>query len=63
MEEEKMAINIIALAIGAAIFGAGLYYRVKEKHDRESRKVYGIITAIGALILVGFIVKTILDLV
>ena len=48
-----MVIKIIAAIIGALIFGAGLYYLVKEKQDKESRKIYTITSAIGGVIFIG----------
>lgn len=48
---------VVALIIGALIFGAGVYYLVKEKNDPESRKIYTITTAIGAVIVIGVVVK------
>ena len=47
-----MVIKIIALIIGVLVLGAGLYYLSKEKHDPESRKIYGIVSAVGAAIAV-----------
>ncbi len=57
-----MIFNGIALAVGALILVVGLYYLIKEKKDRESRKIYGIVSGAGALIFVGFLVKIILEL-
>ena len=48
-----MAIKIIALIIGVLVLGAGLYYLSKEKHDPESRKIYGIVSTVGAVIAVA----------
>ncbi len=48
-----MVIKIIALIIGVLVLGAGLYYLSKEKHDPESRKIYGIVSAVGAVIAVA----------
>lgn len=45
-----MAVKIIGLIIGILVFGAGVYYLVKEKHDPESKKIYGIITALGGVV-------------
>ena len=42
-----MVIKIIALIIGVLILVTGLYYLSKEKHDPESRKIYGIVSAVG----------------
>ena len=48
-----MIIKIIAIVIGVLILGAGLYYLSKEKHDPESKKIYGVISAVGAVIAVA----------
>lgn len=42
-----MIIKIIAIVIGVLILGAGLYYLSKEKHDPESKKIYGVISAVA----------------
>ena len=55
-----MTITIIGIIIGAMILGAGIYYLVKEKADREARKIYTITTAAGVLILAGAILKLVL---
>ncbi len=55
-----MIIKIIGTLIGALIFGAGLYYLVKENKDKESRKIYGIISSIGGIIFVIMLVLTVL---
>ena len=47
-----MVIKIIAIIIGILILGTGLYYLSKEKHDLESRKIYGVISAVGAVVTV-----------
>ena len=47
-----MAIKIIGLIIGALVFGTGIYYLVKEKNDKESRKIYAVASIIGAVIAV-----------
>ena len=39
-----MIFNIIVLLIGAVILGAGVYYLVREKNDRESLKIYSVIS-------------------
>lgn len=52
-------LTIIGLLIGVMILGAGLYYLFHEKDDSESRKIYGITTAVGAVIVVALIVKII----
>ena len=45
-----MITKIIILIIGLLVLGGGIYYLSKEKNDPESRKIYGIISAIGAVI-------------
>ena len=44
-----MTIKIIGLIIGILVLGAGVYYLAKEKADKESRKIYTIVSAAGAL--------------
>ncbi|OPX92559.1 MAG: hypothetical protein A4E53_00424 [Pelotomaculum sp. PtaB.Bin104] len=51
--------SIVGLLVGIAILGAGLYYLIKEKDDKESRKIYSIVSIVGAVILIGIIVKII----
>ena len=48
-----MAIKLIGLLIGILLLCAGIYYFVKEKQDPESRKIYGIVSAIGAVMSIG----------
>ena len=55
-----MAITIIGILVGTLILGAGIYYLVKEKTDKEARKIYTITTVAGALILAGAILKLVL---
>ena len=45
-------ITIVGLVIGILLFGAGIYYLNQNKNDAESRKIYGITTAVGAVIAV-----------
>ena len=45
-----MAVKIIGLIIGILVLGAGVYYLAKEKHDPESKKIYTVVSAIGAVI-------------
>ena len=52
MEEKIMAVKIIGIIIGVLVLISGLYYLVKEKEDRESRKIYTIISIAGAVIAV-----------
>ena len=50
MEGNVMMIKIIGLVIGILLLCAGIYYLVKEKHDAESKKIYGIISLIGVIL-------------
>lgn len=52
-----MIFDIVGTCIGALILGGGLYYWIKEKEDGESRKIYGITTGVGALIVVGMLIQ------
>ena len=45
-----MAIKIIGIIIGVLVLGAGIYYGAKEKNDPESRKIYTIAGATGAVL-------------
>ncbi len=56
-EDIIMALSVIILVIGVMIFGAGVYYFAKEKADAESRKIYGITSAVGAVIVVVGVVR------
>ena len=47
-----MVIGIIGIIIGLLVLGAGIYYLIKEKNDAESKKIYSIISWIGALVTV-----------
>ncbi len=47
-----MLFKIIGLIIGLLVLGAGVYYLIKEKDDTESKKIYGIISAVGAVITI-----------
>ncbi len=48
-----MIIKIIGLIIGVFVLGMGIFYLVKEKDDKESRKIYTIISVIGAVIAIA----------
>ena len=48
-----MLIPMIALFIGALILCFGVYYRIREGSDAESRKIYTIAAATGAVITVA----------
>lgn len=52
-----MMVERIAVVIGVMLIAAGAYYRIKERHDRESRNIYSITLVIGAVITVGALVK------
>ncbi len=53
MEEKEIMIKIIGLIIGLIVLTAGIYYLVKEgKNDPESRKIYTVISVIGAAVSV-----------
>ena len=47
-----MIIGIIGAVIGIILFGTGIYYFNQEKNDIESRKIYGVVSAIGAAVFV-----------
>ena len=51
-----MVIGIIGIIIGLLVLGAGIYYLIKEKNDKESKKIYGITSGIGAVIAVVAVV-------
>ena len=57
-----MIISIIGMLIGALVAGAGIYYLVKEKRDKESVKIYGIISGVGGVIFGAMLIKLILEL-
>ena len=60
MEEKEMTVKIIGLIVGLLVLGAGLYYLVKEKKDPESRKIYGVVSAVGGMLVIGCILSLIL---
>lgn len=47
-----MIISVLGMAIGVLVAIAGIYYLVKDKHDRNSVKIYGIIGGAGAVVFV-----------
>ena len=57
-----MIISIIGMLIGALVAGVGVYYLMKEKRDKESVKIYGIISGVGGVIFIAMLVKLILEL-
>lgn len=48
---------VIGLLIGIALAAVGLYYLVKEKHDRDSVKIYRIVVLVGMIISLAVIIK------
>ena len=60
MEEKRMVINIIGTVIVALVLAAGIYYLRKEKDDPESRKIYGIVSAVGGVLFIVMLVRLIL---
>ena len=62
MEDKDMVAAIIGALIGALVTGVGLYYRISERDDGESRKIYGAISAVGAAVLVASVVGLVLNL-
>ncbi|MCD8056624.1 MAG: hypothetical protein LUE25_07980 [Clostridiales bacterium] len=57
-----MVISIIGAVAGLLIAAFGLYYLVKEWKDPESKKIYGIISGIGAVIFIAMLVKLLVEL-
>lgn len=55
-----MAVKIIGLIIGLLVLCAGIYYLIKEKNDSESKKIYSVISAVGAIVSVVCILLLIL---
>lgn len=45
-------ITVIALIIGILVFGAGMYYLIREKQDQESKKIYTVTCLAGAAIAI-----------
>lgn len=62
MEEKKMIVGIVGMIIGVLILGAGIFYLVKEGKDAESRKIYLIITIVGAVVTAAMALKLIFSL-
>lgn len=56
-----MVVPMIGMLIGALVTGAGIYYLLKEKRDKESVKIYGVISGIGGVIFVAMLAKLILE--
>lgn len=47
-----MIVKISGAVIGLLVLVAGVYYLVKEKNDKDSKKIYSIISIIGAVLLI-----------
>lgn len=58
-----MIISIIGMIICCLVVAVGIYYLVKEKEDKESRKIYGIITAIGAVVFIALLIYFIFQII
>ena len=52
-----MIVEIIAALIGLMLIGAGAYYLVKEKQDKESGKIYSITLLSGVILVIGALLK------
>ena len=52
-----MLFNIIGLVIGVLLLIAGVIYLVKEKEDRDARKIYIITALIGAVVTVFMVIR------
>lgn len=57
-----MVVSIIGAAIGAMVAAFGLYYLIKEWKDPESKKIYSIISGIGAVVFVAMLIKLLVEL-
>ena len=55
-----MIISIIGMISGAMVAAFGLYCLIKEKHDKESCKIYGIISSIGGIVFAFMLLRLIL---
>ena len=55
-----MVVKILGLVIGLLVLGAGVYYLAKEKHDPESKKIYTVVSIVGALVAVGSLLTLVL---
>ena len=49
----KLLVPVLGIVIGLLVLAAGIYFLVKEKADPESKKIYTIVTLIGAVIIVA----------
>lgn len=51
------AVTVVGLVIGVMILCGGLYFLTKNRADAESKRVYGTISAVGAVIVLGLVIK------
>ena len=49
----ELLVPVLGIIIGLLVLAAGIYFLVKEKADLESKKIYTIVTVIGAVIIVA----------
>ena len=49
----ELLVPVLGIIIGLLVLAAGIYFLVKEKADPESKKIYTIVTVIGAVIIVA----------
>ena len=47
-----MIFKLIVLVVGLLLLGAGIFFLAKEKHDPESRKIYSVVSAVGAVMTI-----------
>ena len=52
-----MIISLVLLAIGVLVLTAGMYYLIKERGDQEARKIYLITALVGAVLILGIVIK------
>lgn len=52
-----MYFTIFMIIAGFCLLSAGLHFFIKEKHDKDSRKVYGTMSLIGAIIILANVFK------
>ncbi len=57
-----MVISIIGMIIGIIVAIVGCVYLVREKDDKDSRKIYGTISVIGLAVFVAMLVKLIFEI-
>ena len=50
-----------AKTVGIAIVCGALYDLIKERHDPQSKKIYGVMLAIGGILTIAMILKLILS--